>query len=86
MRRSDISDVRVRPAPESMMMVVSLEYIALSGTDAKKSNLTSSTSLSFDGDSSVGYIGWERSMTEEAGRGRVGGENTSWVSASSSEA
>ena len=55
LRSSDRSEVPVRPAPESMMMVVSLDCIAFSGTEVKKSSLTSSTSLSLDGDSSVGY-------------------------------
>ena len=50
-----MSDVPVRPASESMMMVDSLARIALSGMDEKK--LISVASLSFDGDKSVGYAG-----------------------------
>ena len=53
LRSRDMSDVPVRPAPESMMMVDSLARIALSGMDEKK--LMSVTSLSFDGDKNVGY-------------------------------
>ena len=55
LRSRDMSDVPVRSAPESMIMVVSLVRIALSGMDEKK--LISVTSLSFDGQRSVGYTG-----------------------------